>query len=344
MGRFGNVWKSGRFSLNTSEEPLSKEVVSMMTDASPAFGLSDSSNVILSTLRTKRGLETGRWLNTLTTDLGATNERLTPLSQVEGSAYHEMIAWMDQMFQQFADLSFEFNKTAVNTDLLVTVEQPQLHDKNIAPNSPESGVKVYRGRLTTSKWALGVFGEDEKIKIHLIPAAMLLGFFVGQFTDEQFPPFMEIIRSKGEGKQGWTIGGQPATSQAVPYLAKELLGDLIRVASGVMSEAELLASSADHPKLGENVAVGYSHANNAPAPAPANGAGQSADSHAISEACDLVDSAVDSELKRLYEQVATLRPDSELATPTRKQISDLEKFRSKMLAAFEEYTGAHKQP
>lgn len=343
MGRFGNVWKSGKFTLNASEEPLSKEVVSMMTEVSPAFGLSESSNVVLSTLRTKRGMETGRWLNNLTNELGTTNERLTALPQQDGNAFQETVAWMNELFKQFSDLSFEFNKTAVNTDLLVTVEQPQLHDKNVAPNSTESGSKVYRGRLTTSQWALGLIGQEEKITIHLIPAAMLLGFIVGQFTDEQFPPFMEIVRSNLSGTPGWTIGGEPATMQAIPYLAKELLGDLIRVASGVMSESELFSSGSEQPKLGENLAVGYSPTTKTQALGTSSGAEQSADSSSISDACDLVDSAVDRELKRLYQQVSTLRPDSELATPTRTQISDLEKFRSKMLAAFEEYTNAHKQ-
>jgi hypothetical protein len=342
MGRFGNIWKSGKYTQNPKDEPLSKEVVSMMTDVSPAFGLSESSHVVLSALKPRRGMETGRWLNTLTNDLGAINERLTDVPQVEhDSAFGEMTTWMDKLFYQFRDLAFEFNKTAANTELLVTVEHPQLHDKVLDPHAEASGIKVYRGRLTTTEWALGVIGEEEKIAIHLIPAAMLLGFIVGQFTAEQYPPFMEVVRSTINGKPGWTIGGEPTVMEAIPFLAKELLGDLIRVASGVMSESELFSSGTGHPKLGENLAVGYANVNKTPEQIATSTGEQAIESKSISEACDVVDHAVDSELKKLYEQVAKLTPDAPLAGPTRTQISNLEKFRSKMLAAFEEYTNSH---
>jgi hypothetical protein len=344
MGRFGDLWKSGKFVLKKEDEPLSEEVVSLMTDAQPAFGLNDSSNVILSALRTKRGMETGRWLNSLTSEVTATQDRLTAVAEVPGTAnngFDEMLTWMNQLFQQFRDLAFEFNKTAGSSDLLITVEMPQLHDKNASRESSESGIKVYRGRLTTSQWALGLIGQEESIAIHLIPAAMLLGFIVGQFSDKQFPPFMEIRRANVNGKPGWTIGGEPASVQTVPYLAKELLGDLIRVASGVMSESELFSSGKELPRLGENTAVGYPNTGKAPEKGTVSGAEVTSSDKTIHEACDVVDTAVDQELKRLYAKVATLRPDSPEATPTRTQISSLEKFRSNMLAAFEEYTNAN---
>jgi hypothetical protein len=42
-------------------------------------------------------------------------------------------------------------------------------------------------------------------------------------------------------------------------LAKELLGDLVRVASGSMNEGELFGSQLSELKLGENVAKGFSN-------------------------------------------------------------------------------------
>src|SRR5579883_398985 len=265
MGRFGDVWKSGKFSLNTKqqatpeEEGLSDEVVSMMQEMSPEFGLTDASHVVLSALRSRRSLETGKWLSNLKTETGATQQKI-PQQQVAAAAsastFEDMAAWVDQLFQQLNELTFEFNKTAVNSNLLVTLEHPETFD---APGAPGTfgRPKVYRGRLTTSQWALAVLGREGRISIYLLPAALLLAFSAGQLNDKDYPPFMEVVKGNVNGSTAWTISGQSAPIEAMPYLAKELLGDLVRVASGVMSENELFASTADKPKLGENLAVGY---------------------------------------------------------------------------------------
>ena len=348
MGRFGDVWKSGKFSVNTKEEQtpeqgLSDEVVSMMQDQSPEFGLTNASHVVLGALRSRRGLETGRWLSTLATEAGNPQARVPVVSAQPASSFEEMRKWIDLLFQQLGELTYEFNKTAVNSNLLVTLEHPQLFDAPGKQATYGQPTKIYRGRLTTSQWALGVLGKDDKISIFLVPAALLLAFAAGQLSDKDYPPFMEILRTNVNGKMLWTVGGQAAPVEAIPYLAKELLGDLIRVASGVMSENELFASSSEKPKLGENLAVGYSAPQQKPAPATASSAAPAASDSAISDACDLVDDAIERELKALYEKASKLKPDSAEATPTRTKISDLEKFRSKMMAAFEEYTHANQQ-
>jgi hypothetical protein len=348
MGRFGDVWKSGKFSLNTKpnpEEGLSNEVVSMMQEVSPEFGLTDASHVVLSALRSRRGLETGRWLSTLATESGSTHQRLPQVQASSASAFDEMAKWMDLLFQQLAELTYEFNKTAANSNLLVTLEHPEVYDKSASQGSFGPGTKIYRGRLTTSQWALGILGKEEKISVYLIPAAMLLAFTAGQLSERDYPPFMEIAKTTLNGRTIWTIGGQPAPLEVIPHLAKELLGDLVRVASGVMSESELFASGSEKPKLGENLAVGYANPQKQPpaATAPSSPANINIGNMSISDACDLVDEAIERDLKALYQMASTLKPDSQQATPTRTKISNLEKFRSKMLAAFEEYTRADQQ-
>jgi hypothetical protein len=339
------VWKSGKFSLNTKqqatpeEEGLSNEVVSMMQEMSPEFGLTDASHVVLSALRSRRSLETGKWLSNLKTETSSTQQKLPQqVAQPSGtSTFDDMAAWVDQLFRQLNELTFEFNKTAVNSNLLVTLEHPETFEGQATPGT-FGRPKLYRGRLTTSQWALVVLGREGKISIYLLPAALLLAFTAGQLNDRDYPPFMEVVKGNVNGSMVWTISEQSAPIEAMPYLAKELLGDLVRVASGVMSENELFANTAEKPKLGENLAVGYANPQQPAPSATASSAPTAAGDSAISTACDLVDAAIEEELKALYAKASQLTPDSEMATPTRTKISNLEKFRSKMLAAFEEYT------
>jgi len=344
MGRSGEYSNSDESTVTTEQEPergLSNEVRSMMQESSPEFGMSEASRVVTSALRPRLGAETDSWLSTLAKDAGRTQQPMRTVVPASGSDFDEMVIWVEQLFQEMRDLAFAFNKTTVNTDLLVTVEPPEAYDKPIQTGSYEPRAKVYRGRVTTSQWALGVTGQEERIAVCLIPSAIILGFTSGQFTDRDFPPFVEVVRGKVNGAATWTIGGEVASLTAIPHLAKRLLGDLIRVASGVMSESELFASRPDKPNIDETAAVGYSIPQESKGKAvPASGQTSNIAIKAISDACHSVDSVVDWELKRLYEEASKLKPDSELAKPTRTQISSLEKFRSQMRAVYEEYVRA----
>ena len=68
---------------------------------------------------------------------------------------------------------------------------------------------------------------------------------------------MEMETIFENNQLNWNVGGTPVTSDMIEPLAKELFGDLIRVASGTMSESELFAHPATELKLGETLAVGY---------------------------------------------------------------------------------------
>lgn len=344
MGRFGDLWKTGKFMLNSKDNPdkgLSDEVLSMMQESEPEFGLTEASHVVLSALKPRRGLETGRWLNTLNQQTENAQERLFPVSAPSTNSIEDMVHWVDELFKQFRDLAFEFNKTALNTGFLITVEPPEMHDQFAPNDSVAPAIRIYRGRLTSGQWALGIIGQIDKISVYMIPTSMLLAFAAGQLGDKDFAPFMEFVSANTDIAPSWTIGGQAAPLSTIPYLAKEMVGDLIRVASGVMSESELFASSSDNLQLGENLAVGYSKPKESQTTATAkiNPPVVSEDVN-ISEACDIVDAVIEKELKALYNQASKLKPSSELATPIRTKISDLEKFRSQILAAFEAFTCA----
>lgn len=355
MGRFRDLWASGRFMANANSaqptpaddhpQPSASDAIALGQDIGPEYAISENSRNILAALSTRRGQETGRWLMGLQSEAGTSGAAASSAAGAGagaagagaatggggGSAFEEIVALIDSIFKEFAELSFEFNKSAVGTELMVGWEQPELSEKKTDEVWYRPVEKTYSGRLTTRQWAMVVKGSDKKISIYLLPSSMLLAFSFGQ--DDKASPFMEIVHA-GPGQ--WTIGGENAPMTGIYALAKELLGDLIRVSSGVMSEDELFAPhSAEKPALGQNLAVGFDAAQQQAASHKVRSDIDQMDMH---DACDIVDHIIDKELQALYQKAKAAAPGSGDTDSLRKQISAVENFRIKMLDAFEEYT------
>lgn len=325
MGRFGDLWASGRFvNLAKAEAPAreTEEAAHKMKEVDERYAISEESKTILAALSSRRGQETGRWLAAV---IPSQSEQ--QVAQIQGasfSPFDDIRALLDRLFKEFGDLVYEFNKSAVATDLLISQEKPELLKKK----SP-TGEQIYEGRLTTREWALVLLGTGNKVCIYLMPASVVMAFALGQGASK---PFMEILHA-APGQ--WTIGGEPNTTGGIAPLAKELVGDLIRVASGAMSEEELFAPHSDKPQLGQNMAVGYQQQKPTAPNATQVAAAGNMDMH---EACDVVDHIIEKELKQLYGTASTARFGTPEADAVRIRISAMETFRAKMLDAFGEYT------
>ena len=347
MGRFRDLWASGRFMAKAKDvepqaeqqQPQAADAIALGQDLGPEYAISENSRNILAALSTRRGQETGRWLMGLQAEAGTSGAAAAPSAPAPvagaggggGSAFDEVMALINSIFKEFAELSFEFNKSAVGTELMVGWEQPELQEKKTDEVWYRPVEKTYSGRLTTRQWAMVVKGSDKKVSIYLLPSSMLLAFSFGQ--DEKATPFMEIVHA-GPGQ--WTIGGENAPMSGIYPLAKELLGDLIRVSSGVMTEDELFAPpSAAKPSLGPNLAVGFDAQQQQQAPHKVR---SDIDEMNMHDACDIVDHIIDKELQELYQKAKAAAPGTGDTDTLRKQISAVENFRIKMLDAFEEYT------
>jgi len=339
MGRFSDLWASGKFILKDKQEReqfQQQQAASEYQGDQPEFAIPDSAKVIFDALKSRRGQETGRWLREVTSDAVVQEASQAPkAAEAAGvNVFDELVSFMNALFKEFSELAYEFNKTAVGTEMLLSLERPTVLEKRSDEVWYRPVQKSCRGRLTTRRWAMFFRGEEKKISIMLLPASQLLSFAAGQGDDEAFPPFMELQY----GDDGsWSIGGENVPNGAVKHLAKELLGDLIRVSSGAMSETELFSDNQDKPQLGQNMGVGYAAA----APAPVSSQTQPAlalQTNTVHDACDVVDAAVDQELKRLYALATQIQPTSPDAESIRKQISAVEAFHMKMLDAFEQYT------
>jgi len=248
-----------------------------------------ASHVILESLRKRRGAETAEWLNKLTSntplgqqqsftgsqqELSSKNNELSP----EDLKRHELIQCLDKLFDQFELYASRFNSTAQGTDLLVTCTRPnmdgQTSDQSNLYSEPEktSPAEItYEGHLVTRFWAMLLRGSVGTINVFIIPAESLLGFSLHKIDESIYSPLLVIESEWSNNKLAWHIAGTNIAINQLPLLAKELFGDLIRVASGQMSESELFAHPLQQLSLGENLAVGYK----LPAPVNAQSTSQS---------------------------------------------------------------------
>jgi hypothetical protein len=334
MGIFRELW-AGKFvlkdqreaeSVNSGESQQRSEAVSLEP------GISEMSKAILGQLKPRRGPETGRWLRQMAPRKEEPELIVTGFDKAD--SLDETVVWMDALFNEFSNLSYEFNKSAFGSDLLISLTRPTIAETKSTEEWYRLSNRTCQGRLTTIHWALILRGVNSKIDIFLLPSSRVLAFTAGQLEDSSYPPYTELTRSPDA--QFWTVGGEQVPFSAVSLFAKELLGDLIRVSSGVMAQSELFAPENTPPVLGKNLAMGFDKSvlqNDFHRSEPAT----DADNLTMVLACDMVDQIVHRDLKRLYAEAAAWSPSSNTANNVRVQISAIESFRVKMIEAFEQY-------
>jgi len=342
MSRFRDLWVSGKFAIDRKNKDVvdvqaEKEAAHMLRELIP-----DESQKLFTDLKNRRGQETGRWLKSLAPEAPKASQEWMQAQANAQDSFEEARVFIDAIFQEFAGLTFKFNENAVGTDLFVSCEKPQLVETRDDDVWYHPVTKSYQGRLTTRFWCLYVRGNDQKIGVYVFPAELTIGFKSGHYSDEEVPPFVVAEHGSISGKRNWTIQGEEAPLSVIPPLAKEMFGDLVRVASGKMSESELFASHSQAPKLGENVAVGYEPNQVTPkaaAPsAPSPAANISVEGLSVHDACDLVDKVIDLELQRLYQEATKQAPGTPMADKARRQISAVQTFRMRIIDAFENFT------
>ncbi|MBA3858666.1 MAG: hypothetical protein C0507_17305 [Cyanobacteria bacterium PR.3.49] len=336
------MWTSGKFAIERKkgggvDPQQEKEAIAALRALIP-----EKSKEVYSDLQTRRGAETGRWLKELSTEVP--HDKSTEVwQQAQTSAqddFESVRIWMDALFQEFAGLTYGFNENAVGGDLFVSTERPTVFETRDDTVWYKPVSKNFQGRLATRFWSLAVKGDEKRIAIFLFPNEMVLGFKTGDHGDDELPPILVAEPARISGRASWKIQGEEAAISMMGPLAKELFGDLIRVASGKMEQSELFNShKVGAPKLGENVAVGFEGAAHEAVGAEAHPARNiNIDGYSMSDACDILDKVIDRELQRIYKDAAAAQPGTPQAASSRKQISAIEAFRMKVVDAFQNYS------
>lgn len=344
--KFRDMWMSGKFAIERKDrEKISareeKEAIAVLRELIP-----QGSKEVYSDLQARRGKETGRWLKSLSDEVpqdaaAAQQEEWQQAQRKAADTFESVRIWIDALFKEFTGLTYGFNENAVGSNLFVSAERPQVIETRDETVWYRPVSKSYVGRLTTRFWSLSARGDEKRIGIYLYPSEMTLGFKAGDYSDDEIPPIIVAEPTVIDGRNTWNVQGEEASLAKMAPLAKELFGDLIRVASGKMEQSELFNSHKEGaPKLGENVAVGYVHEEalqSAAADAhPASGL--DIEKYSLSDACDILDKVIDRELQRFYKEAASTQPGTPQAANSRKQISAVENFRMKIVDAFENYS------
>jgi hypothetical protein len=376
VGIFGNIFKK--------EAPPEEET--------------QASNRVLDILKRRRGEETGKWLNLLRdpsmipkppamSTIDGVDKReaedgslytppvettYTPL-EIEGAApavvrraqaltvQSPLADWVNKFFDEFATQAGQFNATAEGTGLMLSVSPPEFNYQAAQYGSYAADKKVstIKGHVASLHWALLFQGTTAKINIYILPSDELLTLVNRDAGEAGYAPFMTMESSeKGEDLE-WYIGGTLVAEQSIPLLARELVGDLIRVSSGTMNESELFAHHHTELKLGETVASGYT-----PAPAPANAgttapaaagsasgdtAGGGTAALATFAACKDLLKAIDQDLSVLSEQEGEFERDQDEVALKRlhdysARLRTLSGLASGLLADYQPSQGAKYRP
>lgn len=338
MSRFRDMWVSGKYAIDRKSKGevdvrTEKEAVQLMHQLIP-----EESKAIYGDLSARRGSETGKWLKSLAGDAPQAAEDWVKAHSNAADSFEEARVWIDALFQEFGSLTYGFNEKVVGTDLFVSSEKAQIVETRDEDIWYHPVVKTIQGRLSTRFWCLYVKGNETKIGIYVFPSELTIGFKAGQVSDEEAPPFLVAEHKTVGGRNFWAIQGEEASLAMLPHLAKELFGDLIRMASGKMDKAELFSRSNEQPKLGENVAVGYDQTAQPAAAAAPDAVTLNIDEAHLHEACDVLDQVIEKELQKLYQATSSVSPGSAQADQVRRKISAVTTFRSKIVDAFENFS------
>jgi hypothetical protein len=229
----------------------------------PPNEAASASDVILDVLRTKRQSETGRWLHSLIQQVTKpAPETVAPKEQTRAQENATGVL-LDKMFNEFQKYAASFNQTVQGTDFVINCHRPtyvyELANKYPYNGDIEPGkITTFEGHLATRYWAMLLRGQYGKIEIFITPAKNLLGFNAQNIKGAAIAPYMSIDAVWKDGSVIWQIYGEEMSLNAIAPLTKELFGDLLKVASGSMSEADIAAKQAskvvqDSPSEGKTV-------------------------------------------------------------------------------------------
>jgi hypothetical protein len=166
--------------------------------------------------------------------------------------------WLDALFSEFELFADQFNASALGTNLHVVIMRPKKTFRTVDRRDPSSEryeFTCYQGHLTTHTWALLARSYFDTLQIFIVPQEKVLGLELNSIGT--IPPFMELKSAVNGDQVAWALNGKVLALEMISPIARELFGDLVRVASGSMHESELFQDPSCPLVLGASVAIGH---------------------------------------------------------------------------------------
>ncbi len=204
----------------------------------PSYLMGDASETLLNIKNRGDHSETGSWLSSLVTDaleIAAHGDAEQPVTDED---VHIMVRWVAEIFNEFELYKIDFNKKAAGTDLIVAASPLNL--ENLSASNHK-----FEGHLSTRYWSLAFDASTRKLDVYLIPAELVLAFTTNRIDETEYKPFITFTPRRNSDEYYWSVDQQLITFDMLPKLAKELFGDLIKVASGNVSEEEFFKNSSN---------------------------------------------------------------------------------------------------
>ena len=202
----------------------------------PSYLMGDASDTLLNIKNRGDDSETGSWLSSLVNDaleIAAHGDAEQPIVDEDVNV---MVRWVAQIFNEFELYKIEFNKKAAGSDLIVAASPLNL--ENLSASNDR-----FEGHLSTRYWSMAFDASTRKLDVYLIPAQLVLAFTTSRIDETEYKPFITFKPRRQGGEYYWSVDQQLITFDMLPKLAKELFGDLIKVASGNVTEEEFFENA-----------------------------------------------------------------------------------------------------
>lgn len=202
----------------------------------PSYLMGDASETLLNIKNRGDDSETGTWLASLVTDaleIAAHGDADQPVTDQDLDV---MVKWVAEIFNEFELYKIEFNMKAAGSDLLVVASPLNLETLSATNDH-------FEAHLSTRYWSLAFDASTRKLDLYLIPSELLLAFTTSRIEDTEYQPFITFIPRRHRDEYFWSVQQRTITFDMLPKLAKELFSDLIRVASGNISEEEFFKNA-----------------------------------------------------------------------------------------------------
>jgi len=151
--------------------------------------------------------------------------------------------WVSSIFHEFERQGNIFNASAQGTNLVLSIHPPKYYEEVVSGGiyGQDTKVRFFKGYVSATFWGMLLHGHHDKIDVYIVPSDAILQMTLSDINQSGFSPYVTIDSQVVNGEVEWHVEGATITYNAIPNLARELLADLIKVASGKVRNEDLFA-------------------------------------------------------------------------------------------------------